>query len=152
MNASARASDLIMVASRLVVLMEQEIAILHEMKVADIAELQPEKELLVRAYLEHGRALEEVPGQLATVAPAIKQELQHVLERFRAAAGHNERALRAAHEVNARLVKAVVNAALTAPRCKKTFARKRLNPLTPKDRSSSLSSSNLCFCASVRIE
>ena len=60
MNASARASDLIMVASRLVVLMEQEIAILHEMKVADIAELQPEKELLVRAYREHGRALEEV--------------------------------------------------------------------------------------------
>lgn len=110
MNASARASDLIMVASRLVVLMEQEIAILHEMKVADIAELQPEKELLVRAYLEHGRALEEVPGQLATVAPAIKQELQQVLERFRATAGHNERALRAAHEVNARLVKAVVDA------------------------------------------
>ena len=110
MNASARASDLIMVASRLVVLMQREIAILHEMKVAEIADLQPEKELLVRAYMEHCRALEEAPGQLASVAPAIKQELQHVLERFRAAVGHNERALRAAHEVNARLVKAVVDA------------------------------------------
>ncbi len=110
MNASARASDLIMVASRLVVLMQQEIAILHEMKIADIAELQPEKELLVRAYMEHAQALEEAPGQLATVAPAIKQELQHTLERFRAAVGHNERELRAAHEANARLVQAVVDA------------------------------------------
>lgn len=110
MNASARASDLIMVASRLVVLMEQEIAILHEMKVADIADLQSEKELLVRAYLEHARALEEAPGRLATVAPAIRQELQRVLEQFRAAVGHNERALRAAHEANAHLVKAVVDA------------------------------------------
>ena len=110
MNASARASDLIMVASRLVVLMQREIAILHEMKVADIADLQPEKELLVRAYMEHCRALEEAPGQLASVAPAIKQELQHTLERFRTAVGHNERALRAAQEANERLVQAIVDA------------------------------------------
>ena len=46
----------------------------------------------------------------------------------------------------------VRNAPATAPRCMKMLARKRDRPFTPNDRSSSLSSSNLCFCASVRIE
>ncbi len=46
----------------------------------------------------------------------------------------------------------VRNAPATAPRCMKMLARNRERPFTPKERSSSLSSSNLCFCASVRIE
>jgi hypothetical protein len=46
----------------------------------------------------------------------------------------------------------VRNAPATAPRCMKTFARNRESPFTPNERSSSFSSSNLCFCASVRIE
>ena len=37
------------------------------------------------------------------------------------------------------------------PRCRKTLARNRLKPFTPKEKSSSFSSSNLCFCASVRM-
>ncbi len=46
----------------------------------------------------------------------------------------------------------VRKAPATAPRCMKTLARNRDRPFTPKERSSSLSSSNLCFWASVRIE
>ena len=54
---------------------------------------------------------------------------------------------------NVRILKGIVrNAPATAPRCMKTFARKRERPFTPKERSSSLSSSNRCFCSSVRIE
>jgi len=121
MNASARTSDLITVASRLVDLMAQEIASLREMKIAGIADLQPEKELLVRAYTEHSRALEAAPGQLATVAPAIKQELRHTLERFRTAVGHNERALRAAHDANGRLVEAIVDAVARKRRPSTTY-------------------------------
>jgi hypothetical protein len=52
-----------------------------------------------------------------------------------------------------RILKGMVrNAPATAPRCMKMFARKRESPFTPKERSSSDSSSNLCFWASVRIE
>ncbi len=52
-----------------------------------------------------------------------------------------------------RILKGMVrNAPATAPRCMNTFARNRESPFTPKDRSSSFSSSNLCFCESVRIE
>jgi hypothetical protein len=40
----------------------------------------------------------------------------------------------------------------TAPRWVKMLARKRERPRTPNERSSSFDSSNLCFCASVRIE
>ena len=38
----------------------------------------------------------------------------------------------------------------TAPRCRKTLQRKRASPWRPKERSSSFSSSNFCFCASLR--
>jgi hypothetical protein len=40
----------------------------------------------------------------------------------------------------------------TAPRCMKTLERKRARFFTPNERSISCSSSNLSFCASVRIE
>ena len=49
-----------------------------------------------------------------------------------------------------RILKGMVrNAPATAPRCMKMLARKRDSPFTPNERSSSFSSSNLCFCASV---
>ena len=52
-----------------------------------------------------------------------------------------------------RILKGMVRKApATAPRCMKMLARKRESPFTPKERSSSFSSSNLCFCESVRIE
>ncbi len=52
-----------------------------------------------------------------------------------------------------RILKGMVRkAAATAPRCTKMLARKRESPFTPKERSSSFSSSNLCFWASARIE
>lgn len=123
MNASARAGDLIEVASRLVALMEREIAMLREMKVAGIGERQSEKERLVQAYLEHSRALEQAPGQLATVAPAIRQELQQTLERFQAVAGENARVLRAARDANGRLVTAIVDAVNRKRRQTATYTR-----------------------------
>ncbi len=51
-----------------------------------------------------------------------------------------------------RILKGMVRmAAATAPRCMKMLARKRDSPLMPKERSSSFSSSNLYFWASVRM-
>jgi hypothetical protein len=46
----------------------------------------------------------------------------------------------------------VRKAPATAPRCMKILARNRDRPFTPKLRSSSLLSSNRCFCESVRME
>src|SRR5438034_4849745 len=42
-------------------------------------------------------------------------------------------------------------AAPTAPRCRNTLQRKRASPWMPNERSSSLSSSNFCFCVSLRM-
>ena len=40
---------------------------------------------------------------------------------------------------------------LVTPRCWNTFARKRLTPCTPKEKSSSLSFSKRFFCSSFRM-
>ena len=54
---------------------------------------------------------------------------------------------------NVRILNGMVRkTAPTAPFCMKTLARKRHRFFTPNDRSSSCSSSNFDFCASVRIE
>jgi hypothetical protein len=114
MDASARTTDLIEVASRLIALLEQEIVILREMRVGELQQLQPAKDRLANAYLAHSRALGDEPALLAAVAPAIRQELRDTVRRFQAVVGANERALRAARDANDSLIKAVVGAVVEA--------------------------------------
>ncbi len=110
MDASARVNDLIVVATRLIAVMEQEIDVLREMKIGEIRDLQPEKDQLVNTLIEHSRIFDHEPGQLAAVPQAFRQDLHRTMQRFRAAVSDSERALRAAHEANGRVVKAIVDA------------------------------------------
>ncbi len=110
MNTTTRANDMIVVASRLIALMEQEIEILRNMKIREIETLQVEKDQLANAYLEHSRTLRQEPAQMRALAPAIREELTQALGRLQDVFGRNERALRAAREANGRLIQAVVDA------------------------------------------
>ena len=109
--------DVIQMAGRLIATMEQETALLEQMKVADVALGHVEKDRLARGFETKLRAL-AADKKIAEVAPAIRTEFRQVMDKFRAAMRANERSLRAAKDANERVVKAIVDAAQaqTAPR------------------------------------
>ncbi|MBL8704063.1 MAG: hypothetical protein JNM30_04430 [Rhodospirillales bacterium] len=102
--------EIIQMAGRLIAMMEQETALLEQMKVADVAEGQVEKDRLARSFEAKLRAL-AADKKAAEVAPAIRAEFRQVMDKFRAAMRANERSLRAAKDANERVVKAIVDAA-----------------------------------------
>jgi hypothetical protein len=135
MDASARANDLIDVASRLIAVMEREIAILRDMRIRELREIQPEKDRLAGSYLAHSQALGDEPGQLGVVAPAVRQELRDTLRRFHRLVGENERALRAARDANDSMIKAVVGAVVEARGDATTYTKAgTIRRLTTSDR------------------
>ncbi len=110
-----RIEALIGVGSRLIELMEREIAILLDMRPGDVAELQDEKSTLTDAYETHLSVLRDEPAMLAALAPPLKDELMRVAMRLNATVAENARALDAARTANERLLKAIVDA-VTAER------------------------------------
>jgi hypothetical protein len=112
-----RIEALIGVGSRLIDLMEREIAILRDMRPGDVTELQDEKGSLAAAYETHLAALRDEPVLLAALAPPLKDELVRVAMRLNATVAANARALDAARTANERLLKAIVEA-VTADRAR----------------------------------
>jgi hypothetical protein len=110
MSLDPRIEAIISVGSRLVDVMEREIAILREMRPGDIAALQDDKAKLVAAYEEQLAGLKGEPELVAALAPPIKDELARVATRLNATVAENERALAAARVANERLLKAVIDA------------------------------------------
>jgi hypothetical protein len=102
--------EIIQMAGRLIAMMEQETALLEQMKVADVAHGQVEKDRLARGFETKLRAL-AADKKAAEVAPAIRAEFRETMDKFRAAMRANERSLRAAKDANERVVKAIVDAA-----------------------------------------
>lgn len=110
MNRTERVSDLLAVTSRLIGCMEQEVALLRSMRPADIGTLQADKSRLADAYEAHIAALRAGNGEDDQLAPELVEALTGVTERLQAAIGENVRALRAAREVNDKVLKAVIAA------------------------------------------
>ncbi|MGB8274239.1 MAG: hypothetical protein WCF16_03105 [Alphaproteobacteria bacterium] len=106
--------DLITITGRLVVLMTKEIEHIRVHRVREIEGLQPEKASLARAYETIVRELRRQPGALTDLAPAIKQELAVKAQEFQRLLLTNEAALRAAKEVNAKVLKAIADAVVAA--------------------------------------
>jgi flagellar biosynthesis/type III secretory pathway chaperone len=102
--------SLIRVASRLVAVMEQEIAILRTMRTRDIAALQEEKATLAAVYDGKVRDLARDPAVLARVSTALQQEFADVAACFHATLAENERAIRAARAVQEKMLQAIVAA------------------------------------------
>ncbi len=105
-----RIDALIGVGSRLIELMEREIAILHDMRPGEVSGLQGDKTALTAAYETHLAALRDEPALLAALAPPLKDELMRVAMRLNATVAENARALDAARAANERLLKAIVDA------------------------------------------
>jgi hypothetical protein len=110
MNRTERVSDLLAVTSRLIGCMEQEVALLHSMRASDIAGLQADKSRLADAYEAHIAALRAGTGEDGPLEPELIQALTNATERLQAAISENVRALRAAREVNDKVLKAIVAA------------------------------------------
>jgi hypothetical protein len=110
MNRTERVSDLLAITSRLIACMEQEIALLQRMRAQDIGPVQAGKAALADAYEAHLAALREPAGGEERIDPALVQELTRATERMQAAVAENVRAVRAAREVNDKILKAVVAA------------------------------------------
>lgn len=102
-------ASLLRVASRLIVVMEQEIAILREMRPRDIAALQGEKSALAATYEEMVHNLAADPGMVARASDAVQQEFADVASQFHEVLAENERALRAARAAQEKVLHAIVS-------------------------------------------
>jgi ribosomal protein L17 len=110
--------DLIAITGRLVALMTTEIEHLRAHRTHEVEALQSDKAALARAYETIVRELRKRPGLLATLAPAIKAELAGKAHEFQRLLVANEAALRAAKEVNGRVLKAIADAVVASQKDK----------------------------------
>lgn len=117
------ASALITVTARLIDVMNREIELLRSMRPSEIETLQAEKIALVQAYDEHIAQLKTDPESVGTIEPVLRDELWRTSRSFETVLAENERALRAAAEVNDRLVRAVVTAAQSQARSHAPYDR-----------------------------
>lgn len=103
--------ELIGVAGRLVATLEQETALLSEMKTAEVRPIQEEKARLARAYEERVQALKSKPDLVQAAGKAIAQEFEACATKLADASQANAVALRAAKAANERLLQCIVDAA-----------------------------------------
>jgi hypothetical protein len=108
MTPTERVSDLLAITSRLIGCMEDEIALLRSMRTQDIGPLQPKKAGLAEAYEAHLGALRTSAEVEERIDSALVHELETATLRLQAAIADNLRAVRAAREVNDRVLKAVI--------------------------------------------
>jgi len=110
MNPNARAQDLIEVTDSFSDVLEQENALLKSHRVTDIAALQPNKVSLGRLYETRIREAHSVRDSFKEVEPSLRDRLLEAGERFEEAMRDNVTALRAAMELNDRLLKTIARA------------------------------------------
>lgn len=104
MDPTARAYELIDVTESLTALIEQENALLTELRIKEIGALQQEKVSLSGLYELRMREAIQDAGAFNAVAPEIRERLRLASEAFDRSAQHNANALRAALEMNTRMV------------------------------------------------
>lgn len=110
MTIDKQIAGLIETASRLIDLMEREVAILRAMRPSELEDLQEEKTRLVAAYEDWFRVLSDKRDALALVAPALRQEFKDVAGKFESALAENARALTATKAAHERMICAIVDA------------------------------------------
>ena len=111
MASNDMARTVIRVASRLIILMRQEIELLRAMRPSEIESLQAEKASLTTEYEDAVRRLATQPAIMASVAPALKEEVAEVIAAFKQVVAENGLALESARDVHDRLLKVIVQAA-----------------------------------------
>jgi hypothetical protein len=104
-------AELAIVTSRLVDLMDAEVACLRQGLARNLTGMQQEKLQLVAAYEAALAELRANPALFASIAPAFKEELVEASRRLERAIERNANALQAARDVNSRLMDSIVKAA-----------------------------------------
>jgi flagellar biosynthesis/type III secretory pathway chaperone len=112
MNPNVRAHELINVSESLIHVMTQEIELLKSGKVSEIAPLQEQKESLSGIYAAHIKQAAAEPGTFADVEPDTRVELEQIAVKFQKTAMENANAVRAALDMNAKLVQVIADAVI----------------------------------------
>ena len=98
------AQSYIDVTKSLIDVLAEENAALSDSSIERIVELQEAKQTAADLYEARVREITRQPDILEQTAPAVRQELDRVNQAFETATSHNANALRAAMEMNRRLV------------------------------------------------
>ncbi len=123
MTIQERIGGLIRIASRLVELLDAEVAALREMKMDWVAALQPEKAALVAEYESEIAGMAGHRDALVLLAPALQAEFRRVARALEAASFSNAAALAAAREAHDRVLRSIVEAAGAAAKPTGTYSR-----------------------------
>jgi flagellar biosynthesis/type III secretory pathway chaperone len=123
MDSTQLVNDLIAITTRLVMVMTAEIEKLRAHDIKGVETLQSEKAGLARAYETLIRELRKHPGLLQDVAPALRDELVTAANDFQRLLLENEAALRAAKDVNNRVLKAIADAVTESRKETATYSR-----------------------------
>ena len=104
MEPATRTHELIEVTESLTAIIDRENQLLQELRIKEIGALQQEKTSLSGLYeLRMREALQDV-GIFNEVEPELKEQLRHVSEAFDRSSQRNAGALKAAMEMNSRMV------------------------------------------------
>jgi len=123
MDSTQLVGDLITITSRLAAVMSAEVGKLRAHDIKGVEALQGEKAGLARAYETLIRELRKHPGILEDVAPALRDELVGNANLFQRLLVENEAALRAAKDVNGRVLKAIADAVTETRKENATYSR-----------------------------
>ena len=104
MDPTARAHELIDVTESLTALIERENSLLTELRIKEIGALQQEKTSLSGLYELRMREAIQDAEAFNAVAPEVRTRLRNASEAFDRSAQRNANALRAALEMNTRMV------------------------------------------------
>ena len=104
MDPTARTRELIDVTESLTAVIDQENALLQELRVKEIGALQQEKTSLSGLYELRMREAIQDAVAFKAVAPEVRDRLRNASEAFDRSAQRNARALKAALEMNTRMV------------------------------------------------
>lgn len=100
-------SDLIAVTDRFIPLLEREVELLHATDSGELRALQKDKAVLAAAYESQIRTLGKSPQLLDSMSADLRHSFKSATATFRVALVKNERALKAAKEVNHRVLQAI---------------------------------------------
>ncbi len=121
-GAEQQVSAVISIASRLIEIMNSEINVLRDMRIAGLDTLQEEKNRLVVAYENAVGELQSQPEIFVAVNEAMKLEFAEVVSSFNKVLADNERALHAAQVAHNRLLKAIIHAVEETRQPVKTYS------------------------------
>ena len=127
MEKSQLVNDLIVITSRLIALMTTEVEKLRAHEIKAVEALQKEKTGLANAYETLIRELRKHPGVLKEIEPALRDELVGKAAEFQRLLMKNEAALRAAKDVNARVLQAIADAVVESQKQHVTYSRSGAN-------------------------